>query len=125
MNAIVNECRPWASQGVNSPCGGYFVDLSSNNAQQIVRSAIELQVNSSCSYRGVSTCGYPEVSIKVLDPRIVQDFDIAYSYEDGLSPVNELDGWNFNLNTSKQTSFASTNVVHNISLGHGQRKIND
>ena len=61
MNAIVGACRPYLNQNMNDDCGSYFIDLSKNNAFLIGRSVLDLPVNSSCTYRAYSTCGYPQV----------------------------------------------------------------
>ena len=61
MNAIVGACRPYANQNTNDDCGSYFVDLSNSNSFSVGRSVLDLPVNSSCTYRAFSTCGYPQV----------------------------------------------------------------
>ena len=79
MNAIVGACRPYANQNLNDDCGSYFVDLSANNAFSVGRSVLDLPVNSSCTYRAFSSCGYPQVSWRTNDPKIAEDFDIAWA----------------------------------------------
>jgi hypothetical protein len=108
MNSIVNGCRPWFNQNRLDDCGSYFVDLSEKNDATIGRSVQDLPVNSSCTYRVMSTCGYPQASWRVNDQKIAGDFDIAWATMDGLSPANELDGWEFDQKTDAQGSYAST-----------------
>lgn len=107
MNSIVNGCRPWFNQNLKDDCGSYFVDLSERNEHSIGRSVQDLPVNSSCTYRAISTCGYPQASWRVNDPKIAGDFDIAYATMDGLAPSNELDGWEFEQTTDFRGSYAS------------------
>jgi hypothetical protein len=76
----------------------------------IGRSVLDLPVNTSCTYRVMSTCGYPQAEWRVNDPKIAGDFDIAYATVDGLVPTNELDGWEFNYKTDWTGSYA-TNVT--------------
>lgn len=107
MNAIINACRPWYNQNTKDDCGSYFVDLTQKNDLQIGRSVQDLPVNSSCTYRVMSTCGYPQAEWRVNDPKIAEDFDIAYATLDGLQRTNELDGWEFDLTTDWRGSYAS------------------
>lgn len=107
MNAIINACRPWYNQNTKDDCGSYFVDLTQKNDLQIGRSVQDLPVNSSCTYRVMSTCGYPQAEWRVNDPKIAEDFDIAYASLDGLQRTNELDGWEFDLTTDWRGSYAS------------------
>ena len=107
MNSIINGCRPWANQNLNDDCGSYFIDLSGKSDYSIGRSVQDLPVNSSCTYRAISTCGYPQASWRVNDPKIAGDFDIAYASMDGLAASNELDGWEFEQTTDFRGSYAS------------------
>ncbi len=73
MNAIVNGCRPNLNQGYGALagfCGAYMVDLSDKNEAVDGRTIIQMPVNSSCTYRVMSNCGYPEAEWRVQDPRI-------------------------------------------------------
>lgn len=67
MNAIVSQCKPATTQNRLDDCGSYFVDLSENNMATIGRSVQDLPVNSSCTYRVMTTCGYPQASYRVND----------------------------------------------------------
>lgn len=79
MNAIVNGCRPWLNQNLEDYCGSYFVDLTDSNNFTVGRSIEKMPVNTSCSYRAISNCGYPEAEWRVHDPIIQSDFDVAYA----------------------------------------------
>lgn len=73
MNAIVNGCRPYLNQvvgGLGDQCGAYFVDLTDNNEIVEGRTIIQMPVNSSCTYRVMTNCGYPEAEWRVQDPAI-------------------------------------------------------
>jgi hypothetical protein len=107
MNAIVGMCRPWKNQNRNDDCGSYFVDVSEGNQISVGRSVKDLPVNSSCSYRVMSHCGYPQVSWRVNDPKIAEDFDFAWASMDGIQPTDELDVWNFDEMTDARGSLAS------------------
>jgi hypothetical protein len=115
MNAIVGACRPYVNQNRNDDCGSYFVDLSEKGEFSVGRSIIELPVNSSCTYRAWSTCGYPQFSYRVNKPKIAEDFDVAWAFMDGLSPLNELDRWEFDQMTDYQnssTTYQGAEYVH-------------
>jgi hypothetical protein len=107
MNAIINACRPWYNQNLQDDCGSYFVDLTESSEIQIGRSVQDLPVNSSCSYRVMSTCGYPQAEWRVNDDKIAEDFDVAYATVDGLVKSNELDGWEFDETTDWRGSYSS------------------
>ena len=110
MNAIVGACRPYANQNLDDDCGSYFVNLSGNNTFSVGRSILNLPVNSSCTYRAFSTCGYPQVSWRANDVKIAEDFDIAWATMDGLQPSDELDRWNFTEMTDYRGSYASNST---------------
>lgn len=83
-NALVAGCLPRVAQEqVGNICGNYFVDLSYNQSLDS-RYIQSFPVGNSCSYRVFSTCGYPTAYLRVLNPVIAKDYDIAYSYETGL-----------------------------------------
>jgi hypothetical protein len=88
-------------------CGSYFIDLTEKNTFEVGRSVFDLPVGNSCTYRAWSTCGYPQVSWRVNDPKIVEDFDIAWATMDGLLPSDELNRWEFKEMTDYRGSFAS------------------
>lgn len=96
MNAIINGCRPWLNQGTDDDCGPYLVDLSDNNAFPVGRSVQNMKVNSSCSYRAFSNCGYPEALFKVHDPVISADFDVAWAAGQNFEADEDYDMENFN-----------------------------
>ena len=99
MNSIINGCRPWMHQNYGDDCGSYFINLADKNDFSIGRSIFDFPVNSSCTYRAWSTCGYPQASWRIHDEAIAEDFDIAFASMDGLQPTNELDGWEFEQTT--------------------------
>jgi len=122
MNAIVNGCRPWKNQNIGDDCGSYFVDLTDKNDFPVGRSIQKMPTNSSCSYRAISNCGYPEVEWRVHDPAIQGDFDVAWATMDNLDSGNELDGWEPNITTDWKGSYA-TNATNDFSrIGVAQRK---
>ncbi len=108
MNAIVNGCRPWLNQNTVDYCGSYFVDLTDSNSFPVGRSIEKMPANSSCSYRAISNCGYPEVEWRVHDPTIQSDFDIAWATMDNLDSGNELDGWEPEETTEWKGSYGTT-----------------
>jgi hypothetical protein len=55
----------------------------------------------------MTTCGYPQVSWRVNNPAIAEDFDFAWATMDGLSELNELDRWEFDQMTDHRGSLAS------------------
>ncbi len=71
----------------------------------------DLPVNSSCTYRVMSRCGYPQASWRVNDPLITEDFDIAWATQDGLTFINELDYSDFNHTTDIQGSYISNKTT--------------
>lgn len=79
MNAIVGACMPYSKQNLDDWCGSYFVSLSGKAEFEVGRSVLDLPVGSSCTYRAWSGCGYPQVSWRVNDPKIVNDFDVAWA----------------------------------------------
>lgn len=107
MNAIVSGCRPQFNQNLNDDCGSYFVDLTQQAEFTVGRSIQDMPVNSSCTYRALSTCGYPSAAWRVNNPKIAGDFDIAWATMDDLTPTNELDGWEPNQTTDWKGNYAS------------------
>jgi hypothetical protein len=107
MNAIVGACRPYELQNLDDDCGSYFVDLSEKSDFEVGRSVLDLPVGTACTYRAWSTCGHPQVAWRVNDPKIVEDFDIAWAVQDGMQPSDELDKWNFTETPDFVQSFAS------------------
>lgn len=99
MNAIINGCRPWLNQNLKDDCGGYLIDLTGNSAFTLARSIQNIPVNSSCTYRVISNCGYPKAEYRIQNDTISNDFDIAYAFLDGVLRDDDLNGWNFNLLT--------------------------
>ena len=116
MNAIINGCRPWLNQNIGDDCGSYFIDLSDKSDFSIGRSVFNLPVNSSCTYRAMSTCGYPTASYRVNDPIIAEDFDVAWASVEGLSPTNELDGWAYNETTDWNGSVQTNKTLEYVHL---------
>ena len=107
MNAIINGCRPYLHQNVGDYCGQYIIDLSENNNFAESRNIKALPVNSSCTYRAFSTCGFPEMKFRINNDKIQEDFDIAYASKDGLQLTNDLDGWEWDLKTDWNNSLMS------------------
>ena len=107
MNAIIGACMPYAKQNTNDDCGSYLVDLTQANNFTVGRNIIDLPVNSSCTYRAVSTCGYPQVSYRINNQTFAEDFDIAWATKEGIDRYDELDRWEFNETTDYRGSFAS------------------
>jgi len=64
-------------------------------------------VNSSCTYRALSTCGYPSAAWRVNKQEIAGDFDIAFAAMDDLTPTNELDGWEPDQTTDWRGNYGS------------------
>lgn len=118
---------PYSKQNLDDDCGSYFVDLSGNSTFQVGRSVLDLPVGSSCTYRAWSTCGHPQVSWRVNDALIVEDFDVAWATMDGLEPSDELDRWNFTERTDYNGSFASnkSEEFHNIRSPKANETISD
>ncbi len=94
MNAIVGACRPWLNQNVNDYCGPYLVDLTDANNFTIGASVQNLPTNASCTYRAISTCGYPEAYFRVHNASYRSDFDVAWATDDGMTPDEDLEGFN-------------------------------
>lgn len=90
LNAIVGACRPWLNQNTNDYCGPYLVDLTDANNFTVGNSVQNLPVNASCTYRAISTCGYPEVYFRVHNASYRSDFDVAWATEDGMTPDDDL-----------------------------------
>ena len=70
MNAIINGCRPYMHQNLGDYCGPYIIDLSENNNFAESRNIKSLPVNSSCTYRAFSTCGFPEMKFRINNDAI-------------------------------------------------------
>lgn len=111
MNAIINGCRPYKNQNVGDYCGQYMIDLSENNNFAESRNIKSLPVNSSCTYRAFSTCGFPEMKFKINNSTFQEDFDIAYATKDGLQITNDLDGWEWKLRTDWNGSEATNKAA--------------
>ena len=107
-NAIVAGCLPRVAQEqLGNICGEYFVDLSYNQSLD-TRYIQTFAVGNSCSYRVFSTCGYPAAFVKIMNPDIAQDYDIAYSYQTGMQRDQDFDSlWNYELTTDAHNSFQS------------------
>lgn len=116
MTAIVGACMPYSQQNLADSCGSYFVDLSGNSGFEVGRSVFELRVGASCTYRAWSSCGHPQVAWRVNDPKIVEDFDVAWAIMDGLQPSEELDRWNFDERTEFNGSFASNMTEEYVNI---------
>ena len=71
---------------------------------------VHLPFNTSCTYRAYSSCGYP-VANMVTSGAITSDFDIAYATLDGVALDDEINGWNFTLNTQWKGSFLGVSSV--------------
>lgn len=100
MNAIVNGCRPWLNQNTGEDdCGPYLVDLTDINSAVVGRSVQNMKVNSSCIYRAVSNCGYPEAQFRIHNATFHPDFDVAWATKDGIDSGDDLDGWEPKLRT--------------------------
>jgi hypothetical protein len=108
MNPIINSCRPWLNQNLNDDCGGYLIDLTGNSAFTLARSIQNFPLNSSCTYRVISNCGYPRAEYRIQNDTISNDFDIAYAFLDGILRDDDLNFWNFNLTTSENGTLQST-----------------
>jgi hypothetical protein len=90
MNAIVGACRPWINQNTNDYCGPYLVDLTDSNNFTVGNVVQNLPTNASCTYRAISTCGYPEAHFRVHNASYRSDFDVAWATEDGMTPDEDL-----------------------------------
>jgi hypothetical protein len=107
-NAIVAGCLPKNAQDQQGNiCGPYFIDLSLSQSLDS-RFIQSFPVGNSCSYRVFSTCGYPTVYMKVLNPQITKDYDVFYSYQTGMQRDEDFDSlYNYKLNTDSPSSFQS------------------
>lgn len=125
-NAIVAGCLPRiAQQQIGNLCGNYFVDLSYNQSLDS-RYIQQFPVGNSCSYRVFSTCGYPTAYLRVLNPEITQDYDVAYSYETGLQRDEDYDTiWDYTRTSDFHDSFQSGTpaALDFISQGYGATQI--
>ena len=111
MNAIVNGCRPWLNQNHNDYCGPYIVDLTDSNSFSVGRSVQEMPVNSSCTYRAMSNCGYPEANFRIHNSTYHADFDVAWASKDGVNSDNDLDGWQRKAATTLLSRKSTTNLA--------------
>lgn len=125
-NAIVAGCLPRVAQEqLGNICGEYFIDLSYNQSLS-TRYIQEFAVGNSCSYRVFSTCGYPAAFVKIFNPEIAQDYDIAYSYQTGLQRDEDYDTlWDYTLKSDAHDSFqsGSTDALDFISQGYSSDQI--
>lgn len=67
-----------------------------------------MSVNSSCTYRAVSNCGYVRADLIIHNKTFYNDFDIAWATRDDNGIYDDLDGNNTNLTTDWNTSFQSS-----------------
>jgi hypothetical protein len=101
MNAIINGCKPYLNQNKDDYCGPYLMDLTESNSFNLGQSIKDLPRNSSCTYRAVTTCGYPKAEFRIQNSTITNDFDIAWASLDGVQRDDDLgSGYNFNLTTT-------------------------
>lgn len=107
MSAIVNGCRPYIAENRNAACGSYELDLTLQG--NVIVGIADLPVNTTCTYRAVSKCGYPAANIRVTNHTFLEDFDIAFSTnsKDNMAPGtdNDLAGWNFEYQGDEYGSF--------------------
>jgi hypothetical protein len=66
-----------------------------------------MTVNSSCTYRAVSTCGYIRADLVIYNKTFLNDFDIAWATRDDIGINDDLDGFDTNLTTDWNSSFQS------------------
>jgi hypothetical protein len=76
------------------------MDLTDSNSFSLGQSIRDLPLNSSCTYRAVTTCGYPKAEFRIQNSTISNDFDIAWASLDGVQRDDDLNGWNFDLLTT-------------------------
>lgn len=117
MNAIVNGCRPYLPENRDDNCGNYLVDISKNTYDS--RSIKELAVNTSCTYRVYTTCGYPSAWGRTQNVTVAGDFDVAYAYVNGMGLEDDLNGWNNTLTTRAQGAFQSGSAQATDTLTEG------
>jgi len=68
MNRIVNGCD---AKLTRAPiCGNYFIDATESNNFYEIREVESFPVGTSCTYRVVSTCGYPVARVTVFEDLI-------------------------------------------------------
>ena len=84
-----------------------------------------MPVNSSCTYRVVTKCGYPEAEWRVQDPRIQTDYDIAWAGIDNMDIADELDGWTNTSAADWKTSKTTTYTNDYTRIGEYQTKGKD
>ena len=116
MNAIVNGCRPYVAENRDKNCGDYLVNLGLSSTFTIDRGINKLAMNTSCTYRAWTTCGYPSVQLGNQDEAIANDFDIAFAYYNDIPLEEDLDGWNFTAKADFTHSMNSTMLPYGSKL---------
>ena len=96
-----------------------------NTETVAVRQLQALPLNSTCTYRVFSQCGYPAVQVSVPNSLIVNDFDIVYAAanlnadQDLASDFlfNDTTSWSGNYNTGENTA------TQQLSYGFSQPQV--
>lgn len=122
MAAIIGGCRPAINNPKNT-CGDYLVDL---NTQSIdARQLQNLPLNSTCTYRVFSQCGYPAAQISVPNPLLVNDFDVVYAAADMNADKDLASDFLFNDTTTWSGSYntAADTATKQLSYGFSQPQV--
>ncbi len=104
MNPIINSCEP-QKNNLEDQCGSYFVNLTENRYSFDGRDIGRMFLNSSCTYRVMTTCGYPSVQVYFKLRLYDTDFDIAWATKDDVGLEDDLDKWDQGLKTEWNGSF--------------------
>ncbi len=126
--AIIAGCRPEINNVKGHQCGEYLVDLTQEAYAVRQIKDEQFPVNSSCTYRLFSTCGYPNAAIKILNPTWAQDFDIQYAAQTGILRDEDLaSDWNLEASVDWEGSFGSgmDGAMDFISQGYNSDKIDE
>ena len=75
-----------------------------------------MTVNSSCTYRAISQCGYIRADLRIPNQTFLNDFDIAWATKDDIDEYKDLDRYDYNLTTDWNNSFQSNRENYTLDI---------
>ncbi len=73
----------------------------------------DFPVGKSCTFRILTTCGYPRFRYRILNENTFQDFDIAYAIINNLPQSEDISSWEFDKNPDYRGSEISRRNISN------------
>jgi hypothetical protein len=121
--AINNICYQYTPDHRADQCGEYLIDLTAD-ASVNFKTITQLPLDTSCTYRVHTKCGYPG-AIYGGDTDISGQFDIIYGTQDDLELTADLNQWEFFQSTGQQGALASDVHIGAAHIFQSGTKISD